>query len=74
MKKVEPVKHTAFSFLDQFENVPVHRKFEALPSQPPPQDKFKSKLRPMQKFQDEINEVQHSQNLDALDLSMQRSN
>ena len=74
MKRVEPVKQTALSFLDQFENVPVNRKFEALPSQPPPQDKFKSKLRPMQKFQDEINEVQHSQNLDALDLSMQRSN
>lgn len=74
MKKVESVKHTALSFLDQFENVPVHKKFEALPSQPLPQDKFKSKLRPMQKFQEEINELQHSQNLDALDLSMKISN
>ena len=79
-------RHAAFRAADSWEKIgyalhitlssinKVHRKFEALPSQPPPQDKFKSKLRPMQKFQDEINEVQHSQNLDALDLSMQRSN
>jgi hypothetical protein len=48
VKKIKPVKEPALSFLDQkFENVPVHRKFEALPLQPSLEEKFKSKLRPM---------------------------
>lgn len=68
----EPVKAGgALSFLDKkFDNVPVHRKIEINPSQQPINEKFKSKLRPMQKFQDEINEIHQSKNLDALDLSM----